>query len=120
MLLHASLQMLPCSMVDGYLLKSGCSDVRSCDAAVQSIRNSVLCKPIDWNGPATRLYCAWQCTVSRGESGQQKQLLVLDDRFRQVDAVQLDIGPRHFAGDAIAPAAGVPPTLPADLRRGDR
>ena len=59
-------------------------------------------------------------TVSRGEGGQQKQLLVLDDRFRQVDAVQLDIGPRHFASDAPAVAGGVPPSLPVDLRRGDR
>ena len=59
--------------------------------------------------------------MSRGEGGQRKHLLVLDDQFRQVDAVQLDIGPRHFARDMLSAAAGgAPAALPADLRRGDR
>jgi hypothetical protein len=58
--------------------------------------------------------------VSRGEGGQQKQLLVLDDHFQQVDAVQLDVGPRHFASDVLRASGGTPACLPADLRRGDR
>ena len=58
--------------------------------------------------------------VSRGEGGQQKQLLVLDEHFGQVDAVNLDIGPRHFASDVLPVADGAPASLPADLRRGDR
>ena len=58
--------------------------------------------------------------MSRGEGGQQKQLLVLDDHFEQIDAVQLDVGPRHFASDVLPAGGGFPVSLPADLRRGDR
>ena len=54
------------------------------------------------------------CAVSRSEAGQQKHLIVLDSNWRQVDEVLLDIGPRFHA------MAGAEPTLPQDIRSGDR
>ena len=52
--------------------------------------------------------------VSRGEAGQAKALLVLDERWQPVDAIPLDVGPRHFTLSCHTPA------LPDGLRSGDR
>lgn len=57
------------------------------------------------------------CAVSRSEAGQQKQLLILDEHFQEVEALDLDVGPRHYA---LAHAAATPDSLPASLRRGDK
>ena len=55
--------------------------------------------------------------MSRSEAGQQKQLLILDAHFREVGAVDLDVGPRHFrTTHASASLTGLPDTL----RRGDK
>ncbi|KAL0033719.1 hypothetical protein WJX77_002381 [Trebouxia sp. C0004] len=52
--------------------------------------------------------------VSRSEAGQQKELLVLDSNWQELERIPLDIGPRHFALSSATPA------LPADLRPGDK
>lgn len=57
------------------------------------------------------------CPVSRSEAGQQKQLLILDEHFQEVEALDLDLGPRHYA---LAHAAAMADSLPANLRRGDK
>ncbi|KAL0053768.1 hypothetical protein WJX82_010500 [Trebouxia sp. C0006] len=52
--------------------------------------------------------------VSRSEAGQQKELLVLDSNWQELERIPLDVGPRHFALSSATPA------LPADLRPGDK
>lgn len=52
--------------------------------------------------------------VSRGEAGQQKQLLVLDGNWQMIESIPLDLGPRHFALTSSEPA------LPKNLRSGDK
>jgi len=52
--------------------------------------------------------------VSRSEAGQQKELLVLDSDWQEIERIPLDLGPRHFALTSASPA------LPADLRSGDK
>ena len=52
--------------------------------------------------------------VSMGEAGQAKSLLVLDEQWQPLDAIPLDLGPRHFTLSRHAPV------LPDDLRPGDR
>lgn len=58
----------------------------------------------------------WICggAVSRSEAGQQKELLVLDSNWQELERIPLDVGPRHFALSSATPA------LPADLRPGDK
>ena len=56
----------------------------------------------------------WWCAVSRSEAGQQKELLVLDSNWQELERIPLDVGPRHFALSSATPA------LPADLRPGDK
>ena len=52
--------------------------------------------------------------MSRSESGQQKELIVLDSDWQQVGATPLDLGPRHFNISLSVSE------LPADVRAGDR
>ncbi len=54
------------------------------------------------------------CAVSRSEAGQQKELLVLDSNWQELERIPLDLGPRHFALTSVSPV------LPADLRPGDK
>jgi hypothetical protein len=61
-------------------------------------------KPHTVPGTAIR-YVGSPYQVSRAEAGQAKALLVLDARWRAVEEVPLDLGPRHFALAATAPAA---------------
>lgn len=57
--------------------------------------------------------------MSRSETGQAKELLVLNSSWQEVETIPLDIGPRFFDLPA-ASASDAAGDLPPDLRQGDR
>ena len=67
-----------------------------------------------WPGRAPGLTRRLEGAVSRSESGQQKELIVLDSDWQQVGATPLDLGPRHF-NISLSTSE-----LPTDVRAGDR
>lgn len=52
------------------------------------------------------------------EAGQNKQLMVLDAHYQQVETISIDVGPRHFYLQGGLPE--VSGCLPPGLRPGDR
>ncbi len=64
-----------------------------------------------------RMRISYLGAVSREELGQQKKLLVLDEKWQVVldDCIPIDVGPRHFsASGATVPVPGADTMRPGD------